>query len=82
MTSDSEDMATAERKKIQDTYIRVCRDSGFQLEATRAAVLTSEVMGVHALQVWNAMQSFDNMQRVASGEHPAAQRPSAPAGSM
>ena len=64
-----------ERKKIQDVFIRVCRDSGFQLEATRAANLASDALGIHPLQVLTAMGSMEAMERVATGEHPAVQRP-------
>lgn len=61
-----------DRKTIQDIYIRICRDSGFQLSWDRAAHLAGQVGGFHALDVWNAMPSLDTMRQIAAGEHPAA----------
>lgn len=61
------------RKTVQDVFIRVCRDSGFRLEATRAAHLAAKMLGISAFEVWTAMD-LDVMRRIASGEHPAARK--------
>lgn len=60
------------RKFIQDLYIRVCRDSGFAMEYTRAAHFAGKVGGFHAMDVWTAMPSLQVMEQIAKGEHPAA----------
>ena len=59
----------AARKLKQDIYIRVCKDSGFNLESTRAAIIAANVIGCHPMEIWMAME-FDLMNRIASGEHP------------
>jgi hypothetical protein len=58
-----------ERKLKQDIYIRVCKDSGFMLSSTDAAILAAKVIGCHPLEIWIALD-FDLMNRIASGEHP------------
>ena len=59
----------ADRKLKQDLYIRVCKDSGFQLESTRAAIIAANALGCHPMEIWMAMD-FDLMNRIASGDHP------------
>lgn len=61
------------RKQIQDIYIRVCRDSQFTLDAQRAAILVGMMLNKSPLEVWLNMD-INVMERVASGEHPAAHR--------
>ncbi|MDB5707879.1 MAG: hypothetical protein JWN66_4995 [Sphingomonas bacterium] len=68
------------RQQIQQVYIRVCRDSGFQLDYLQAANLAAKVLGKHPLDVWIAMPCLDVMREIAVGEHPAARR--SPAASM
>jgi len=64
---------TGERRKfIQDLYIRVCRDSGFNMDYIRAAHFAGMVGGFHAMDVWIAMPSLEVMQQIAKGTHPAA----------
>lgn len=60
------------RKLIQDMYVRVCRDSGFQLSWEQATKLTAKVGGWHPLDVWMAMPSMDVMEEIAEGKHPAS----------
>jgi len=60
------------KKEIQDLYIRVCRDSGFQIEYIQAAILTSRVIGCSALEIWLAFPSLGVMDEVARGIHPAS----------
>lgn len=60
------------RKRIQEAFIRVCRDSGFGLESSRAANIAARVLGLHPLEVWIAIGDLSTMDRIASGEHPAA----------
>ncbi|ANC85486.1 hypothetical protein A7E77_00365 [Sphingomonas sp. NIC1] len=67
-------MGEVERKLRQDLYIRVCRDSGFQLDMYRAAALAGKIGGFHALDVWTAMPSLDVMAQIAAGTHPSARR--------
>jgi len=59
------------KEQIQQLYIRVCRDSGFQLEYIQAAILTSRVIGCTALEIWLAFPSLGVMDEVARGLHPA-----------
>lgn len=70
--------ARPDRETIQKLFIRVCRDSGFKLSADRAAVLTADIAGCHALDVWIALPSLDVMSDIAAGTHPAA--PATPSG--
>jgi hypothetical protein len=60
------------RELIQSVFIRVCRDSGFGLDAVRAADLTAMMLGLHPLEIWIAMPSFSVMEEIAAGRHPAA----------
>jgi hypothetical protein len=46
---------------IQELFIRVCRDSGFTLDAARAAGVAAIAFGCHPLEVWMAMPSLDVM---------------------
>jgi hypothetical protein len=57
---------------IQELFIRVCRDSGFTLDAARAAGVAAIAFGCHPLEVWMAMPSLDVMNEIAAGKHPAA----------
>lgn len=61
-----------ERKQIQDLFIRVCRDSGFQLSGTDAAVIAARSVGISPLEIWTAMPGIAVMDEIASGSHPAA----------
>lgn len=62
-----------ERKLKQDVYIRVCKDSGFLLSSTDAAILAAKVLGCHPLEIWIALD-FCYMEKIASGEHPACKQ--------
>jgi hypothetical protein len=62
---------TAEdREALQQAFIRICRDSGFQLDAERACALAAKVLGRSPLEIWMAMPSLDVMREVAAGTHP------------
>ncbi len=60
---------TPDRKLKQDVYIRVCKDSGFKLTSTNAAILAAKSIGCHPLEIWMALD-MDLMNRISSGEHP------------
>lgn len=55
---------------LRDLYIRVCRDSGFRMEASRAAILAASILGLSGIEVWLDL-GLDNMERIANGTHPA-----------
>lgn len=59
-----------DRKLIQDVYIRVCKDSGFQLDYVAAADLAARVVNCTPLDVMIAF-GLDNMMSVADGSHPS-----------
>lgn len=62
------------RKTVQDVFIRVCRDSMWQIDAINAAKLTASVVGKHPLQVWSDVGSLDIMNQIAAGTHPVCTR--------
>lgn len=62
-----------DRKKIQDLYIRVCRDSGWQFDYLDAAKFAAKVGGFHPMDVWLAMPDLSTMRKIAQGNHPACQ---------
>lgn len=68
------DAEKEERILRQDVFIRVCRDSGYQMDARNAAILAAKVVGCHPLDIWKAMPDLSVMARIARGEHPAARR--------
>lgn len=59
-----------ERKIITDAYVRVCKDSGFQLEAVRASQITASMLGIHPLDVLGALGTMQALEQVADGTHP------------
>lgn len=63
-----------ERKLAQDLYIRVCRDSGWQLDYIEAAKLVARVLNTSPLLIWTKFSSLDLMRQIASGEHPTCHR--------
>lgn len=65
-------MSMTKRETLQQLFIRVCRDSGFTLEATRAASLAAKIANTHPLNVWMAMPDLSTMERIAAGAHPAS----------
>lgn len=62
------------RKFVQDTFIRVCKDSGYKMDMVRAAQFTASVLDISSLEVWIHMGDMDNMERVANGTHPVCER--------
>lgn len=62
------------REEIQKAYIRVCKDSGFTFEYIKAAVFVGEMLRISPLEVWTAFGDLRLMERIAKGEHPAAQK--------
>ncbi len=64
-----------DRAQAHKLFIRVCRDSGFQIDAGRAARLVGGILGEHPLSVWAAFPSFGDMSRIARGEHPCLSLP-------
>lgn len=62
-------MNKPDRKTIQDLYIRICKDSAFQMDYAQAAALTANVLGTGALAVCDAF-GLDIMKQIANGTHP------------
>lgn len=62
------------RKQIQDTYIRIAQDSGFNLDPYRVAHFTAELLNINALEVAFAFSDLRLMESVASGDHPASKK--------
>ena len=67
-----------DRETKQQLFIRVCRDSGWRLDAIAAAKLTARVLGSHPMLIWAAMPSLDVMNEIAEGRHPACNRAATP----
>lgn len=67
-------MKPERRELIQKVYIRICRDSRFRFTPVDAAHLTGKICDGDALEVWCAL-GMENMERIASGEHPAVNNP-------
>jgi hypothetical protein len=65
-------MKMDDRTEKQKFFIRVCRDSGFKLDAINAAGIAAQAIGCSPLQIWVAVGSLDTMDAIASGNHPAA----------
>jgi hypothetical protein len=64
----------AERSLIQDLYIRIAKDSNFQIDAIKVAQLTAGVLKIHPLEVAWAFPYLSVMHEVAAGDHPAVNR--------
>jgi len=62
-----------DRTLAVDLYVRVCQDSGFQMDYLKAIKLVAAILQTTALDVWASMKiDFDTLERVAKGTHPAA----------
>lgn len=62
-----------DRKATQDLFIRICKDSGFQLDAFRVAALVGAVLGCTPFMVYLTMGiNLSTMNEIAAGTHPAA----------
>lgn len=59
-----------DRKFIQDTYIKVCRDSGFGLEWDRATHFVAVLLRISPFQVYIAFACMDRMKSIAAGTDP------------
>jgi len=64
--------ATA-RKLKQDVFIRVCKDSGFKLTWTNAAILAGNMLNCSPLEIWMTMD-MQTMEKIAAGEHPVCEK--------
>lgn len=62
-----------ERKLKQDVFIRVCKDSGFMLSSTDAAILAARVLGCHPLDIAFSLD-MDVMEKIAKGKHPVCKQ--------
>ena len=60
----------ADREHIQQIFIRIARDCGFEMDAIEVAKMTASLAKAHPLEVMGAF-GFDNMIAVANGTHPA-----------
>ena len=58
------------REIVQQAYIRVCRDSGFQIHWIAACHIVSQILEIPALDVWLKFGDMSNMVRIAEGTHP------------
>ena len=65
------EISEQDRKLKQDTFIRVCKDSGWHMDYIQAAILAAKVLGCHPLEVWIAFSSFDQMEQIAKGTQSA-----------
>jgi hypothetical protein len=68
-------MGLMDKDTLRHLFIRVCRDSGFQLDTVRATQLAAAIAKVHPLDVWRAFPSYDTMGEIAEGTHPALNLP-------
>jgi hypothetical protein len=64
---------TEERNFRQKVFIRVCRDSGFKLEPSRAAQFAAQLIGIHPFEILNAIGCLNTMNQIADGTHPVLQ---------
>jgi hypothetical protein len=62
-------------KLIQDTYIRVCKDSEYNLHWEDAAVITSDILEILPLTVGFVFPKMGDLNLIALGRHPAAPNP-------
>lgn len=64
-----------ERQRKIDMFIRICRDSGFRMNSASAIILLAKMLRTQPLALWGEMGiDFATLERIASGEHPAAIR--------
>lgn len=63
-----------DRKYIQDVFIRIAQDSGFTLSGTDVAIIAGKMLNCSPFTVCAAFGSFDTMNTVANGTHPAARK--------
>lgn len=59
------------RGDYQRFFIRVCKDSGYRMEYTKAAIFAGKVLGVSPLEFWIAFGDLKVMEQIAKGDHPA-----------
>ena len=59
-----------DRELKQIVFIRVCRDSGFNMNFIDAAILTANVLNCHPMDIWVSIGGFNNMKSIALGNHP------------
>ena len=65
----------SERNTIHKLFVRVCHDSGYKLEWTKATRLVADILGMHPISVWAAFPGMDDMERIANGSHPCISLP-------
>ena len=56
------------RQQIQQTYIRICGDSGCRMKPVDAVHFTAKILEISAIDVWVALGT-NNMERIAAGEY-------------
>jgi hypothetical protein len=59
-----------EKKLKQDLYIRICRDSGYSMDAIKASCFVAGMLKCSPLEIWLSMPSFSVMEDIAKGVHP------------
>jgi hypothetical protein len=64
----------ADRKIIQDTFIRVAQDSNFEMDPYEVAKFTAGLLKISPFQIAFAFSDLKLMEQVAKGEHPASKK--------
>lgn len=59
------------RELIQNTYIRVAKDSGWKMNYIEVAKFVGSLLGEQPMIVCAAFGSLSLMEKVAKGGHPA-----------
>lgn len=63
-----------DRALIQNTFIRVARDSRFRMDPYEVSHFVARLLNISALEVAFAFSDLQLMESVARGDHPAAKR--------
>ena len=60
---------------IRKVYIRVCKNSGFNMHWEDATVLTADILNILPLEVALAFSRMGELNEIALGLHPEAPNP-------
>lgn len=66
---------TLDRKTLCMIYIRVCRDSLWQMDYINAAHFAAKLIDVQPFDIYTAIGSFQDMENIAKGLHPVVNNP-------
>lgn len=53
----------------QKVFVRICKDSKYEMEYIEAVQFAAKVLDVHPLLLASSI-GFDNMERISKGKHP------------